>query len=168
MTWQVGSGSGSGRTSFVVARLMKSGLFFCLVLELAFPFSLYSSFDLVDTLRVEYNMTYIGTLQQNRKGLPEAFKSVDGRADGDYFVLYDITGKKSIHSWLNQKKSGECILIFLFHCRTFHSLKVVSGEKEGGSKIYSTDGSYCGTLALGIFYSPDSVPILLLMNFRFR
>jgi len=55
-------------------------------------------------------MTYIGTLQQNRKGLPAAFKSVDGRADGDYFVLYDVTGKKSIHSWLNQKKSGEYIL----------------------------------------------------------
>ena len=58
-------------------------------------------------------MTYVGTLQQNRKGLPAAFKSVEGRADGDYFILYDITGKKSIHSWLNQKKSGEYIPIFL-------------------------------------------------------
>jgi hypothetical protein len=51
-------------------------------------------------------MTYTGTLMANRKGRPDDFKSMVGREDGDYFVLYDITGKKSIHSWLNQKKSG--------------------------------------------------------------
>jgi len=39
-------------------------------------------------------------------------------------------------------------------------LKVVSGEKEGGTKVYSIDGYYCGTVALDIFFSPDSDPIL--------
>jgi len=141
MTWQVGSGSGSGRTSFVVARLMKSGLFFCLVLELAFPFSLYSSFNLVDTLRVEYNMRYIWTLQQNRKGLPEAFRSVDGRADGDYFVLYDITGKKSIHSWLNQKKSGECIWIRTRLFRANNTLEISKRKNEMTSGRYHKNDS---------------------------
>jgi len=32
------------------------------------------------------------------------------------------------------------------------SLKVVSGEKEGGLKVYSNDGSYCGTVTLSIFF----------------
>jgi hypothetical protein len=61
----------------------------------------------VETLRTQYNMTYVGTLQNNRKGLPTAFKSMDGREDGDYVVLYDVTGKTSIHSWINNKKAGE-------------------------------------------------------------
>ena len=61
-------------------------------------------------------MTYTGTLMANRKGLPDDFKSMVGREDGDYFVLYDITGKKSIHSWLNQKKSGQCKVLTLFIC----------------------------------------------------
>jgi hypothetical protein len=72
-----------------------------------YPFSHYSSFDLVDTLRNEFQMTYVGTLQNNRKGLPAAFKNMDGREDGDYVALYDVTGKKSIHSWINNKKAGE-------------------------------------------------------------
>ena len=47
-------------------------------------------------------------------------------------------------------------------------LKVVSGEKEGGSKLYSIYGYYRGTVALGILFSLESAPILLLTNFRFR
>ena len=73
--------------------------------------SLYSSPDLVDILRTDFSMTYTGTLKANRKGLPDIFKSMAGRADGDYFVLYDIAGKKSIHSWINQKKSGESLFL---------------------------------------------------------
>jgi hypothetical protein len=76
-----------------------------------FSCSLYSSPDLVDILREDFSMTYTGTLKANRKGLPDIFKSMAGRADGDYFVLYDITGKKSIHSWINQKKSGESLFL---------------------------------------------------------
>ena len=68
--------------------------------------SLYSSIDLVDTLRTDFDMAYTGTLKPNRKDLLGDFKSMKGREDGDYFVLYDVTGKKSIHSWLNKKKSG--------------------------------------------------------------
>jgi len=45
------------------------------------------------------------------------------------------------------------------------ALKVVSGEKEGGSKVYSINGYYCGTLALVIFSSLGSAPILMLTNF---
>jgi hypothetical protein len=63
---------------------------------------------LVETLREKFQMAYTGTLKPNRKGLPGDFKSLKGREDGDYFVLYDVTGKMSIHSWLNKKKSGEC------------------------------------------------------------
>jgi hypothetical protein len=78
-----------------------------------FPFSHYSSFDLVDTLRNEFKMTYVGTLQSNRKGLPADFKNMEGREDGDYVVLYDVTGKKSIHSWINNKKGGESLFLKL-------------------------------------------------------
>jgi hypothetical protein len=59
-------------------------------------------------------MAYTGTLKPNRKGLPADFKSLKGREDGDYFVLYDVTGKMSIHSWLNNKKSGKCSHKWLF------------------------------------------------------
>jgi hypothetical protein len=46
-------------------------------------------------------------------------------------------------------------LIFGFYLEQYlvnGSLKVVSGEKKGGSKVYSIDGYYCGTVALGIFF----------------
>lgn len=86
---------------------------FCFLHDL--PFSHYSSFDLVDTLRTEFQMTYVGTLQNNRKGLPADFKSTEGREDGDYMVLYDVTGKKSIHSWINNKKAGGLpVSVFIF------------------------------------------------------
>jgi len=47
-------------------------------------------------------------------------------------------------------------------CSRLCILKVVCGEKEGGSKVYLIDGYYCGTVALGIFSSLDSAPILLI------
>jgi hypothetical protein len=49
----------------------------------------------------------VGTLANNRKGLPASFKRTDGRPEGDYVVLYDVSGKKSIHSWITNTKSGE-------------------------------------------------------------
>jgi hypothetical protein len=49
----------------------------------------------------------VGTLATNRKGLPADFKRTDGRAEGDYVVLYDVSGKKSIHSWVTNTRSGE-------------------------------------------------------------
>jgi len=52
-------------------------------------------------------MTYIGTMRENRKGLPKDFVNKEGRPEHDYVVLYDVTGKKSIHSWITNTKSGE-------------------------------------------------------------
>jgi hypothetical protein len=52
-------------------------------------------------------MTCVGTLQANRKGLPESFKSTKDRPEGDYQVLYEVDGKKSIHSWITNTKSGK-------------------------------------------------------------
>jgi len=48
------------------------------------------------------------------------------------------------------------------------SLKVVSGEKEGGSKVYSIDGYYCGTAALGILLPLYSAATFFATNFCFR
>jgi hypothetical protein len=51
-------------------------------------------------------MTIVGTLNANRKGLPAAFKSTKGREEGDYVALFEEGGKKSIHSWVTNTKSG--------------------------------------------------------------
>jgi hypothetical protein len=55
----------------------------------------------------EFQMTYVGTMRENRKGLPKDFISKEGRPEHDYVVLYDVSGKKSIHSWITNTKSGE-------------------------------------------------------------
>jgi hypothetical protein len=81
---------------------------------LVFIFRLYSSLDLADALMDEFNMTYVGTLNKNRKGLPGDFKRTDGREEGDYFILYDVTSKKSIHSWITNTRSGELTFGKLF------------------------------------------------------
>jgi hypothetical protein len=52
-------------------------------------------------------MTCLGTLKENRKGLPAAFKSVKDRPEGDYTLLWDVNGKQSIHSWITNTKSGK-------------------------------------------------------------
>jgi hypothetical protein len=51
-------------------------------------------------------MTLLGTLQACRKGLPADFKSLKGRQAGDYMVLFEVGGKKSLHSWVANTKSG--------------------------------------------------------------
>jgi hypothetical protein len=72
-----------------------------------FSVRFYTSIDLADSLLEEFKMTCVGTLAVNRKGLPADFKRTVGRAEGDYVVLYDVTGKKSIHSWVTNTRSGE-------------------------------------------------------------
>jgi hypothetical protein len=46
----------------------------------------YTSIDLADSLLEEFQMTCVGTLAANRKGLPSEFKKTDGR-QGLYFSL---------------------------------------------------------------------------------
>jgi hypothetical protein len=65
----------------------------------------YTSLDLADKL-LEKQMTCVGTLNNNRKGLPDKFKSITGRPEGDYMPLFEVDGKKSIHSWVTNTKSG--------------------------------------------------------------
>ena len=52
-------------------------------------------------------MQCMGTLAVNRKGLPLSFKSLSGRKEGDYHVLYEVDGKISIHSWAAKNKNGK-------------------------------------------------------------
>jgi hypothetical protein len=67
---------------------------------------MYSSYALAVRLEKEHQMTCIGTLKANRKGLPKAFKEVKNRPEGDYQVLYEEGTRKSIHSWVTNTKSG--------------------------------------------------------------
>ncbi len=52
-------------------------------------------------------MTCVGTLASNWKGLPSALKKLDGREEGDYSAFFEPDGKKSIHSWCCNTKSGK-------------------------------------------------------------
>jgi len=47
------------------------------------------------------------------------------------------------------------------------SLKVVSGEKEGGTKVYSIDSYNCRTVALSIFFPSGFSPHLVVDKFPF-
>ncbi len=75
-------------------------------------FRYYTSLELADTLLEDFSMTCVGTLATNRKGLPTKFKSVKDRPEGDYQVLYEVDGKKNIHSWITNTKSGKKYLLF--------------------------------------------------------
>jgi hypothetical protein len=66
----------------------------------------YTNYDLVRELGSQFNMTAIGTICANRKGLPKHFKDPKGRAVGDYQVLFDEDSNISIHSEIGRKKSG--------------------------------------------------------------
>lgn len=67
----------------------------------------YTTIELVDWLLNTMKMTAIGTLQSNKRGLPAHFKAVTGRPVGDYIVLYEVGGKKSLHSWIASTKGGK-------------------------------------------------------------
>ena len=58
-----------------------------------------------------HEMTIVGTLANNRKGLPSDFKS-KSRPDGDYLPLFQPDGPLSIHSWICNAKSGMVRYIF--------------------------------------------------------
>jgi hypothetical protein len=55
-------------------------------------------------------MTYTGTLSANRKGIPAAFKSQEGRDEGSYLAMFEEGGKNSIHSWVCNTRAGQFIL----------------------------------------------------------
>jgi hypothetical protein len=51
-------------------------------------------------------ITMVGTLNSNRRGIPQEMKTMKDRPDGDYKVMYEEDGKVSIHSWLVNNKKG--------------------------------------------------------------
>jgi len=65
----------------------------------------YTSYDVVTTLRDEFQMTTLGTIMGSRKGLPKEFTSTD-RPEGSYYVLYEEDSRISIHSEIWRTKSG--------------------------------------------------------------
>jgi hypothetical protein len=72
-------------------------------------FRFYTSIELAKALLEKHKMTIVGTLANNRKGLPVDFKSKN-RPEGDYLPLFDPDGPTSIHSWIVNKPG-----IFLTH-----------------------------------------------------
>jgi hypothetical protein len=53
----------------------------------------------------------VGTLNKQRKGIPDEIKSEKGRPVGDYQILYEVGGKLTLHSWLvaGKKKGNNSI-----------------------------------------------------------
>lgn len=66
----------------------------------------YTGYELVNELTTRFQMTCVGTIQTNRKGLPKNFKDHRGREVGDYLVLFDESTNISIHSEIVKNKSG--------------------------------------------------------------
>jgi hypothetical protein len=67
---------------------------------------LYTSEALANRLLEDFQMTIVGTLMARRKGLPKEFKQLKDREEGNYMALFEEGGKKSIHSWITNTKSG--------------------------------------------------------------
>jgi hypothetical protein len=67
----------------------------------------YSHFDAVQHICEKFQMTVVGTICPNRKGLPKHFRDPRGRKLGDYQVLFDTDSNINIHSEIVKKKSGK-------------------------------------------------------------
>lgn len=69
---------------------------------------LYSSIELFEWL-LSRNITAVGTIMPNRKGIPRQLTSTEGRDDFSYEVMWESTKKKlSLHSYVvNTKSSGK-------------------------------------------------------------
>ena len=78
-----------------------------------FYFRLYTSIPLANFL-LNNSITIVGTVNKNRRGVPEHMKNVTGRPDGDYKILYEDDGKISLHSWTVKPKKGiKCKMLSL-------------------------------------------------------
>jgi hypothetical protein len=62
---------------------------------------------LAKKLEDKYHIIVVGTINQNRKGIPGFLKTVKGRAEGDYIVLFEVGGNCSLHSWVTNTASGK-------------------------------------------------------------
>ena len=74
---------------------------------------LYTSISLAKWL-LERNITTVGTLQANRKGIPEEVKHVGSRDSNSYEVFWDESGKLILNSYIvNTKSSGKRNVLLL-------------------------------------------------------
>jgi hypothetical protein len=78
----------------------------------------YSHVNAIKTICKKFQITIVGTICSNRRGLPEHFKNPKGRAVGDYQVLWDMNSKMNIHSEIARKKSGKLINVLLISTMT--------------------------------------------------
>jgi len=67
----------------------------------------YSGYDPIQHIGEKFEMTVVGTICANRKGLPAHFRNPVGREVGDYQVLWDKDSNVNIHSEIVKKKSGK-------------------------------------------------------------
>jgi len=73
----------------------------------------FTCYELVKDLETQFKMTFLGTIQANRKGLPKSFTATEGRPVGDYMVLYEENSNISIHSEIFKNKTGLKNVMFM-------------------------------------------------------
>lgn len=73
----------------------------------------YSQVTAIQAICKRFKVTIVGTICNNRKGLPVHFKNTTGREIGDYQVLWDTESNMNIHSEIVRKKSGKLINVLL-------------------------------------------------------
>jgi hypothetical protein len=54
-------------------------------------------------------MTILGTIKQNRRGIPAEYKDARGRKAGDYLCCWDVDSNMSLHSFIDKKKKGKAL-----------------------------------------------------------
>ena len=93
---------------YVVAQDFEEGVkaYIVIIASYIFMFRLYTNVRLLEYL-LDNEITVAGTVNSNKKGIPEEMKKVEGRPVGDYKILYQEDGKTSLHSWIVKSKKGK-------------------------------------------------------------
>ena len=96
---------------------------------------LYTSIPLCKWL-LEHQITSIGTLKTNRRGIPDEFTSLEGREGFSYKVLWEVPNKKLVlHSYVfKNKSSGLCNVLMLSTVQPL--LGVTKDDKKFKPAIY--------------------------------
>lgn len=53
------------------------------------------------------DITAVGTINKNRKGIPPKIREANGRKVGEYIIYYDKGSQMTLHSWVTKSSSGK-------------------------------------------------------------
>jgi hypothetical protein len=56
----------------------------------------------------------VGTLNKNRKGIPDSFREVHDQPVGSYDILYEDGTPMSLHRWVSKSRAHGRIFIYIW------------------------------------------------------